>query len=220
MRRTGIGMVLFTGLAVTLAACDSTGPTRTGTAQVALASQSELSAYLGSVSVMTEEGSAGNVSLSSVAEISVELSRVEATRTNGEGESGWFALELEVPGSLNLLALPSEESEGLLLAKGELTPGEYFNVRLFFENATITFNQDVTIGSGPAAVTYEAGVEHELRIPSGMQTGVKVPSAGFTIEENEESTVVLVFDPATSVQAINATSSFLVMSPVLTAKVD
>jgi hypothetical protein len=222
MRNAGMRMVLCGALVIGLAACDSTGPTRTGTAHVALATQSEAGAPSeGTFSLMTADGSAGNVSLAAVANITLELMRVEATRNVGddEGTSGWFALELQAPGSINLLQLPSEEETGLLLARGELEPGAYTNVRLFFVNATITFNQPVTLGSGPAAVTYEADVAHSLRVPSGAQTGVKVPTAGFTIAEDEESTVVLVFDPATSVQSISATPNFLIMSPVLTAQV-
>jgi hypothetical protein len=44
---------------------------------------------------------------------------------------------------------------------------------------------------------------------------VKIPMAGFTISEDEAADVVLVFDPAASVQTVNATQSFIIMSPVL-----
>jgi hypothetical protein len=217
MVRLALGAFLVAGAA----ACDSTGPTRTGEVTVALSTSGAFGtlAY-GDVDVTLESGATGNVSLSIVESILVTVTRVDVMGPTGdeEGTRGWVSLNLVTPAPFNLLQLPSELGDGMLLARGELEAGAYSNVRLFVENATITFSSDVTIGGGPQARTYAAGEPHALRIPSATQTGVKIPMAGFTISEDEAADVVLVFDPAASVQTVNATQSFIIMSPVLNVK--
>ncbi|MGH7460599.1 MAG: hypothetical protein ACREMA_06170, partial [Longimicrobiales bacterium] len=60
---------------------------------------------------------------------------------------------------------------------------------------------------------------HQVRIPSGSQTGLKIKTARFEVTEDSTATVQLVFDGPTSIGNLHATGNAgVVMSPVLRAK--
>ncbi len=206
-------------LSLPLVACDTgTGPGRT--TAVTLTRSASVAASLAPAAVIAapdgEVLSLGQIPLSAVSAINVQITgvRVLPAGQNEEGEGGWISLNLTAPATINLLALPTETAQGLQIARGELPVGTYGNVRLFFDpdNATITLNQEVRVG---AARTFAPNVAHPLRIPSGQQTGIKVPGLNFQVTETTGGTIVLVFDPAASVQSVQATGVGLQMSPVL-----
>lgn len=203
-------------LALPLAACDD-GPTAlgtTGTTSVQLTgSSSGASASLISFSQHGEAGG-GNVSLDMVSSIDVTLTSVEALRLQEDGEAQWTALEVDDQ-ELNLLDLPEG---GVEVARGELEAGDYCNVRFFVGDATVTFSEDATLGGGPNPVrTFEAGEPHDLFIPSAENTGIKVPTARFSVE-GEQETVTVAFEAGESVQTVNVTGAGVLMTPVLTAE--
>lgn len=200
-------------LALPLAACDE-GPTGiSGTTSVQLTSgSSAASASLISFSQHGEAGG-GNVSLDMVSSIDVTLISVEALRLQADGEAQWAALEVDEQ-ELNLLDLPEG---GVEVARGELEAGDYCNVRFFVGDATITFNEDATLGGGPSATTFEADEPHDLFIPSAGNTGIKVPTARFSVDDEQEN-VTVAFEAGESVQTVNVTGAGVLMTPVLTAE--
>lgn len=201
-------------LALPLAACDE-GPTGiSGTTSVQLTSgSSDASASLISFSQHGEAGG-GNVSLDMVSSIDVTLVSVEALRLQEDGEAEWRALEVDDQ-ELNLLDLP--ENGGVEVARGELEAGDYCNVRFFVGDATITFSEDATLGGGQDVTTFEADEPHDLFIPSAENTGIKVPTARFSVDDDQE-TVTIAFEAGESVQTVNVTGAGVLMTPVLTAE--
>jgi hypothetical protein len=164
----------------------------------------------------------GPIALDAVDSISITLTSVQALRVGADslaqGGNGFVTLDLTGEGGarINLMQL-AEAADSLLIAAGEIDAGTYTNVRLHYdaETAQITLNRDVTVG----AQTFVAGV-HELRIPSGEQTGIKVQLAGFTVGEGDIADVLLTFDTSTSVGNIILTGSGqAMMTPVLHARV-
>ena len=200
-------------LALPLAACDDSTGTSRQTA-VLLSQDGSASAVLSAAVFSTS--AAGKVSLDDVSSIQVTVTKVQAlpARADESAESAWVTLDVRERGMINLRALPTTAENGVLLAKGELPAGDYKNVRLFLdmdgdEAPSITFNKEVTVGPK----TYAAG-KHPLEIPSAAQSGIKIPSAGFTVGE----TVMLMFDGSTSVANVVANPNGVKMAPVLKAR--
>ena len=144
------------------------------------------------------------------------VTRVQALPASADEnvESAWVSFDVSHRGTINLRTLPTTAETGMQLAKGELPAGSYKNVRLMLdmdgpEAPSITFNKAVEVGpKGYAAGTYP------LEIPSAAQSGIKIPSAGFTVGE----TVTLTFDGSTSVANVVANPKGVKMSPVLKAR--
>lgn len=177
----------------------------------------------------------GNVPLSAVESIDVAVTRVDvllmegadsaaadttaadttaADSTSEGGKSRWYSLELAEASAIDLISLATDTTGGIALASGELPAGKYGNVRLFFSGATITFKEAVRVGKA----TYEAGVAHDLFIPSGSQTGIKIPQARFEVGSGEAETVNVLFDASASVRNIVARGpNGILMTPVLGA---
>lgn len=172
----------------------------------------------------------GNVPLSAVESIDVAVTRVDvlliegadsaaadttaADSTSEGGKSRWYSLDLAEASAIDLISLATDTTGGIALASGELPAGKYGNVRLFFSGATITFKEAVRVGNA----TYEAGVAHDLFIPSGSQTGIKIPQARFEVGSGEAETVNVLFDASASVRNIVARGpNGILMTPVLGA---
>lgn len=163
-----------------------------------------------------------SVGLELIESIDVTVDRIEVHRTDdgeegeegegGEGGGGWTSIPLDPPLELDLLGL--SDGEMVELATEELAAGEYNGLRFFFSEATITFAEEYD-PSGPAG-PFPAGEPIPLDIPSGEQTGIKVPGAAFDVAGGEESTVESLFDEGASVGSLTVTGSGVVkMSPVL-----
>ena len=220
LRRTWTAMPLI-GLILAIAGgcADTIGVGGTGRIEVSMA-QSAAAAANVDVTLQDESGAFAVVPTTTFSSITVTVTEVHALAAGAdeEADASWIRLEpVDQDVTIDLLALPSEDDGGLLLALGELPVGTYHNVRIFFSAATITLDETVTIGNR----TIEAGT-HELRIPSGAQTGIKIPSASFTVVESDTEEVTLIFDGTASVQTIVAAGppqeTILQMSPVLTAR--
>ena len=205
-------------LALPLAACDdSTGTSRQTAVLLSRGSSASASlAPLFSAAVLASSSAAGKVSLEDVSAINVMVTKVQALPANADenAESAWVSLDVSARGAINLRTLPTTAESGMQLAKGELPAGSYKNVRLFLdtdgpEAPSITFNKAVEVGPK----SYAAGT-YPLEIPSAAQSGIKIPSAGFTVGE----TVMLMFDGSTSVGNVVANPNGVKMSPVLKAR--
>jgi hypothetical protein len=200
-----------------LVACDS-GVTGTQDARtsVTLSQAGSGSAALAS-QVMATRTDLSQVSLDAVTSIVVQINRVEVHRAgatddeeNGGGQPAWVSLNVEE----QELDLINDLADGttVTIAEGELSAGDYDQVRLFIEGATIVFSEPQPVpGEGDQTVS-----EAQLTIPSVGQTGIKVPGASFTVGEDAGATVDIEFDADTSVQNITITGTGDVkMNPVL-----
>ena len=99
-----------------------------------------------------------------------------------------------------------------MIASDQVAAGSYNNLRIFVSSATITLANDVTVGTETFAA---ADNPHELFIPSGEETGIKVPLFGVEVAADAAADVAVAFDEQASVQTIAATGTGLLMSPVL-----
>ncbi|HSJ10196.1 MAG TPA: DUF4382 domain-containing protein [Longimicrobiales bacterium] len=210
-----------------LGACDGTGPGDSGEMDVRLSSAAVAG---GSVSSVLGEsaGSMGSIALEAVDSIHIELTGIDAIRSV-DGEESIVRLNLREEGTqrINLLAIPTvppgaddldDDSWTVTLARGDVPAGTYNGVRLRYEvaSATVTLNRSVTVGQH----TFEAGT-HVLEIPSGAQTGIKIPFQSVVIGDDLEADVLLTFEPGTTVQNVVATGSGkLMMPPVLKARAE
>ena len=209
-RSAGYGGTLVM-ISLGLAACGGgTGPEGSGDVQVLLsqrvAANSVLAAELGA-------SGAAAISLADVESIIVTITGVQAL-LRGEDEDGGGWVDLGLPLGQNPIDLLSLPGSGLEIANGELAVGTYGNIRIFYEDpASINLFNNVSVGPSDFLV---ADNPHDLRIPSGAQTGIKIPTAGFEVN-GTGATLTIEFDAALSVQTVTATGNgVLMMSPVLT----
>jgi len=110
----------------------------------------------------------------------VAVERVEVHRDGEDSNSGWLVVH-DTPASFDLLQLVDGASA--VLADHALAPGRYTQLRLI-------------LGDGSYVV--EAGERHDLRVPSGLQTGIKL-NHPFDIEPQQIYEITLDFDAARSI---------------------
>ncbi len=197
---------------LSLGACsDSTGPAGTGHMSVALHGADGSSSIFASVAPQFDEHTNQHViPLEAVASVEITVYRVDALPSgeSEEGEGGWVSLDVDPEVLIDLTDL----SGPLTVAQGEVEVGEYTNVRLFFSEAWVTLDADFAL---PGGQIVEADT-YELFIPSGMQTGVKIPLFGFEIEEGESETVDLELDGEASIRTlVYAPGQGFIMNSVL-----
>jgi len=119
--------------------------------------------------------------------------------------------ENDMEGSWTTIAQPNRTIDLMTLANGvrqqlalvDLSSGYYTQMRLIIgdqaENDTFDFAN---------YVVDKEGVSHEMKIPSGMQTGVKLVQ-GFTINENGTTELTLDFDASRSVVVAGKSGKYL-----------
>jgi hypothetical protein len=215
-RSSRAGTLVLTTVA--LAGCGDLGPGSEANIEVtmqqsdaALASAPE--GWLGST--RSAGDASGNISRDTVAALVVRISSVQFLPTTGDSASdaAWVSLDLASPVVLDLLDLPTEGASPLVIASGAVPVGEYGKVRLFVDSAAIEFKGPINIG---AAVSFAAGVAHQVDIPSAAQTGLKTDIA-FTVEEGAD--VNLLFDPSTTFTNVTATGSGrVILTPVIRSR--
>ena len=128
--------------------------------------------------------------------IYVTLTTIEIHAANTDNNSGWHTLATDV--TLNLMTLLSASK---LLGTAQLPPGRYSAIRFFANQAIITIN----------------GTNTTYTIPSGNQTGVKVPvtGGGFHIYGGQTMTVQL--DLSFNNEIMN--NPTMTLTPIATAKI-
>ncbi len=168
-----------------------------------------------SASVATAVSAVSNppVAFSDIESLEFVIERVEAHRLDG---GAWTTIDLE-PVTIDLARI----GEGMTaeVAAGALPAGTYNQLRFFLASSTVTFLVDITVGNE----TFVAGQVYDLDIPSVENSGLKINTAHFTVEETAEETageeaetVLVLFDPAATTASIGVTGSGRVrMSPVL-----
>lgn len=131
-------------------------------------------------------------------EVNVTIDRVEVNRS--EDDDGWTVIS-EPEQSYNLLELVNGAYE--VLAEAELEEGTYEQIRLILSSEE--GNHNVVVD----------GEAHDLFIPSGEQTGVKL-NVNAEIEEGLEYVLLLDFDADRSVVERGSGSEYL-LKPVIRA---
>jgi len=130
-------------------------------------------------------------------EVNISIARVEVNNTESEGE-GWTTIS-EPNETYNILDLVNGEFE--ILADAELEVGTYKQIRLILNNDENTVVID--------------GESHDLYVPSGVQTGVKL-NIDAEIREGIVYTLLLDFDANRSVVKKGATNQYN-LQPVIRA---
>jgi hypothetical protein len=112
---------------------------------------------------------------SSFDSVVVFVSRVEVHKSGSDDNSGWFVINNTLR-SFDLLQLRNGASA--VLGDSILASGDYTQIRLILTNGNYVIDN---------------GVKHDLIIPSGSQTGIKL-NHGFTIEPNSLYELILDFN--------------------------
>ncbi|UCF39735.1 MAG: DUF4382 domain-containing protein [Gemmatimonadota bacterium] len=132
----------------------------------------------------------------------------------GTYDGDWYSLDVVGNGRIDLMHLPAEADNGLIVAAGEIPPGVYSHVRLFVSDAMIWFN---TIIERPNGVRFEPEVGYTVVIPSVEETGIKT-HVDFEVPDGG-SEIVLVFDTENMMaRAVATGSGEIIVAPVLKSK--
>ncbi|NLH76337.1 MAG: DUF4382 domain-containing protein [Acidobacteria bacterium] len=132
--------------------------------------------------------------------------REVAVHAEGDMEDGWTVVSSPNK-TVNLLDLVNGVREQLALA--DLTAGHYTQLRLMI-GETADGGVNIRSQAHPFAnyVIDDRDDYHELKIPSGLQTGVKIVQ-GFDINENRTTELILDFDASRSVVAAGRSGRYL-----------
>jgi hypothetical protein len=112
---------------------------------------------------------------SSFDSVIIFVSRVEVHRAGSDDNSGWFVINNTLR-SFDLLQLRNGAS--VVLGDSILASGDYTQIRLILTDGNYVIDN---------------GIKHDLTIPSGSQTGIKL-NHGFNIEPNTLYELMLDFN--------------------------
>lgn len=133
---------------------------------------------------------------------------------NDEDAPCWTWLDLPEVLRIDLMALPTEEDSAVVIAAGDVPVGEYRKVRLLVGDASIYFNEAISVGNQ----AFDMDTEYPVDVPSGAQSGLKT-DASFTVladDLGDPTAVNVVFDPDLTFNNVTATGSGKVkITPVL-----
>jgi hypothetical protein len=137
--------------------------------------------------------------------------REVAVHKSGDTEDSWKVVAAPNR-TYNLLNLVNGVRENLALA--ELPSGHYTQLRLLLGD-TPDNGVNILSRAHPYAnyVVDNAGQCHEIKVPSGFRTGVKVVQ-GFDINENQTTELILDFDASKSVVVAGRSGQYL-MKPTI-----
>jgi hypothetical protein len=131
---------------------------------------------------------------SSLDSVIISVRRVEVHKAANDSTSGWYVIN-NTPRSFNLLDLRNGASA--VLGDSVLSPGQYTQIRLILNNNNYVKENDL---------------RHNLKIPSGIQTGIKL-NHEFTIEPGNLYELVLDFNVDKSIN-ITGNGNYM-MKPVI-----
>ena len=103
------------------------------------------------------------------------VERVEVHKSGNDSTSGWFVIN-DSTRYFDLLLLTNGASS--VLGDTSLSPGKYTQIRLII---------------GPGSYVIDNGVKHDLEVPSGSQSGLKLTHQ-FTIESGKLYELILDFN--------------------------
>ncbi|MDH3291701.1 MAG: DUF4382 domain-containing protein [Gemmatimonadota bacterium] len=224
MTRKILGLAMAGAMAVGAGACaDSAGLDHTGSVEVTMSQSAVPLVQIVDGLALSGLDAEGKVSPSQVDSLLIEVTSISfladssdvATDPDAEECCGyWIHLGLTDAVWIDLANLPDETTNPLIIAAGEVPVGMYRKVRLLVGNAYVIFNEPIQVGN---AASFEAGVPHEVTVPSGMQTGLKTDT-DFEVTadgDGNPTDVNLVFDPSSTYNNLHGTGSGKVMlSPV------
>lgn len=138
-------------------------------------------------------------------EILVEA--IEAHRKGGSATTTppWVSIPLNPSASIDPAALDAGEVE--VMADADLPVGEYDMVRLIPESISVTFQTSssttpIVVGNHEFAPL----VPHAAEIPGGLDKGILVPTAHFSVEPGVNQ-VTIMWDADATAASFNATGS-------------
>ncbi|MBI5546149.1 MAG: DUF4382 domain-containing protein [Deltaproteobacteria bacterium] len=131
-------------------------------------------------------------------EVVVTIAKVTAHSS----EAGWVTLP-GTPGTIDLLGV---QTTSLLLGAVDLPAGKITQLRLYLQ------------ADGPQHVLLADGTSVDLKVPSGVQSGIKIVGP-FDVPACEETSITLEFDPEKSIAVHSAKGGDLwILRPVIHAK--
>jgi uncharacterized protein DUF4382/carboxypeptidase family protein len=136
----------------------------------------------------------------------VTIDEVQVHQSGGDPDGGWQTVA-NPKKTFNLFDLVNGVREELGIAT--LATGHYTQMRLIIGN-TPDDGINILSKSHPFAnyVIDTNNVVHELKVPSGMQTGLKIVQ-GFDINANETTELILDFDASASVVIAGSSGQYL-----------
>lgn len=141
-----------------------------------------------------------------------------AEHAEDEGESSWVTVMLDQPDTVDLMALPTDSSQAIVLAEGVVPVGKYYGVRLLVNGGWVTFSTPIQLEHAPML---KADTAYALTIPSGAQSGIKT-NVSFTVSADSTgaaNAVHLLFDPTELTAHLVVTGNGkIILSPVLHAR--
>ena len=148
--------------------------------------------------------------LADVASATVTISKVYLI--GGSEESGNRYTITETPQDYDLLTL--QDGVTALLGTASIPAGDYTQLRLVVDDATITLAPGITFSDGSSS--------HTLKVPSGTQSGIKVQLGGPLHIEPGVTNLVIDFDVAENFVLLGQPSGphGVLFKPVLHATVE
>lgn len=145
-----------------------------------------------------------------IASLEIVVVQIDAHRSEG---GGWVEFAID-PVTIDPATLDAGEVE--VMASEDVPEGDYDKIRLIPESITVQFQTSST--TTPIVVgnfEYDpAPAEHDVEIPGGMDKGILVPTAHFSVGPNGDQILIL-WDADASAATIVATGSGkLLMRPV------
>jgi hypothetical protein len=133
--------------------------------------------------------------------VTIDEIRVHQNQDAEDMDNGWVTIPMDHPGrTFNLLDLANGLVEGL--GEGPLAAGSYSQIRLITGD-TPDDRPNIQCNHHPFAnyaIDADDGEVHELKVPSGPQTGIKIICAGqCVIAPNQTTELILDFDAAASI---------------------
>lgn len=135
-----------------------------------------------------------NIFLSDAPMVGVESVDIKIDRIDGHLDGEW----LQIGGALPMINLLDLREDSMLIASSGMPSGTYTQIRLFISEASIT----------------DASGTHTIRIPSNLQTGIKV-NIDATVNENTVTAVLLDFNVQRSV--VRQGNGSYLLKPVIPA---
>ncbi len=214
-----LGIILMGALAVGAAGCsDSTGADGTvpvtvslridGTAPAAAAIDGAALVLAGPIDPSEVTSLVVNVTGLSFLSCSTDCAGSDAD-PDSDCCGQWYNVSVgDAPVPIDLMALPTEENNPLVIASGKLPIGEYQRIRINVGEALIWFSTDQSKGQAlfPANPDPTLDEGYPVTVPSGrLNTNV-----GLTVEDDGTGVAVevsLVFDPNMTFQNVHTTGS-------------
>jgi len=139
--------------------------------------------------------------MSNVDEVHVKITRIEVV-----GQAGAQVLlnDRDIPDDVELIALGANP---LLLGQRELPAVQYTQIRMILDNTP-----------GANYIIDSEGERHDLTIPSGAQSGVKLVTGAFEVVDGQIITILLDFNAAASVHQAGQSGQWI-MRPTVFANV-